>query len=66
MTSYYFNNSFKFPTFSHKNYDFPKLKRMTDENTGERFYNGRLWSLPLSNQKITSKKNLLDKSEIIR
>ncbi|MBM32581.1 MAG: hypothetical protein CL764_07005 [Chloroflexi bacterium] len=38
MTSYYFNNSFKFPTFSHKNYDFPKLKRMTDENTGERFY----------------------------
>jgi genome maintenance exonuclease 1 len=38
MTSYYFNNSFKFPTFSHENYDFPKLKRMTNEHTGERFY----------------------------
>ena len=38
MTSYYFNNSFEFPNFSYENYDFPKLKRVTNEDTGERFY----------------------------
>jgi genome maintenance exonuclease 1 len=38
MTPYYFNNSFEFPNFSYENYDFPKLKRVTNEDTGERFY----------------------------
>ena len=38
MTSYYFNNSFKFPNFFHENYDFPKLQITTDKHTGERFY----------------------------
>ena len=38
MTSYYFNNSFEFPNFFQENYNFPKLKRITNEDTGERFY----------------------------